>query len=614
MKIRIALAVVISAALVGGGFIFATLQPAALGTNNSQNASLFGKLHGFKPGAKVVYNIFPEEGKSASGAFVIDKDGTLNLPPYNLYNASGKELNYALEIDEGAAKPLNVTLNLKAGDGKIGVDMKGLSALSDVKLNGHTTRADWAGLLKDPMGGDFGDIDKKEGFRVAFFNNNSIMNDAEGKNPKIIEVLAAPGGGTLFPPINEYSTPYGCNDGYDTQVDYSFCDDDAMDQQIQNIVDNYVTALMMMTHQFTAVMAAQVYAIAPMLDAKAQLESQLQFRAMVAEANKDYQPSEMMCEFGTFVRDMTNSEENSAYQKLALNDILMGYYSDLHYTSGTEGQITDIKARLRQFRTVYCDVSDNNNGLNFLCDHDQAIPTVGAGGADPNRLNSDIEYGKTIDNKLTLDFDLAYAHRPPGTVSAPPTADEEDAVALARNLYWPEVLPPGQAEELPKIFDKYLDARRIFAMSNIAHNSYASIIGLKSKSPPSKTTGANGAAADALSGGNYMQAMLRNFGMENEDIVALLGEYPSYYAQMEVLTKKIYQQPDFYTNLYDKPANVKRISATMQALQIMQGRDFYESALRRELLTSLMVEEALAKHVDRINGLAVSDMKNLQRP
>jgi hypothetical protein len=158
-------------------------------------------------------------------------------------------------------------------------------------------------------------------------------------------------------------------------------------------------------------------------------------------------------------------------------------------------------------------------------------------------------------------------------------------------------------KSLQQDFADYQNSRGLIAAMGVAHDSFASIAGMKSKTVP---------GIGAASGWNFMKSMMRDFGLADADIDQLLGQYPSYYAQMEVLTKKIYQRPDFYTNLYDKPTNVKRISDAMTAIQIMQQRDFYESRLRNEMLTSMLVEQALAKHVESINGQVVSDIKNLQ--
>jgi hypothetical protein len=52
-----------------------------------------------------------------------------------------------------------------------------------------------------------------------------------------------------------------------------------------------------------------------------------------------------------------------------------------------------------------------------------------------------------------------------------------------------------------------------------------------------------------------------------------LGERPSKNAIVEVLTKKIPQNPTFYTKLYESPTNVERIGAMQDAVGLyMLGR------------------------------------------
>ena len=69
---------------------------------------------------------------------------------------------------------------------------------------------------------------------------------------------------------------------------------------------------------------------------------------------------------------------------------------------------------------------------------------------------------------------------------------------------------------------------------------------------------------------------------------------------MEVLTKKLYQNPSFYTELYDKPANVERKRVALQAIDLMQKRDIYQSLLRSESILSLMLETDVMAEQDSI--------------
>src|SRR5690606_22986449 len=90
-------------------------------------------------------------------------------------------------------------------------------------------------------------------------------------------------------------------------------------------------------------------------------------------------------------------------------------------------------------------------------------------------------------------------------------------------------------------------------------------------------------------------------GTNEDEIFELIGEQPSYYAQLEILTKKIYQNPDFYANLYDKPANVERKSTALKAIDLMLDRAMYESQLRREMVLSVLLSSRLRKYFRDVN-------------
>ncbi len=121
--------------------------------------------------------------------------------------------------------------------------------------------------------------------------------------------------------------------------------------------------------------------------------------------------------------------------------------------------------------------------------------------------------------------------------------------------------------------------RQLIALRNVAQNSFNRV---------AASRGTGGASTNT-----YMQNILRELGMSaNESTTYLSNDTgsPSYNAQMEILTKKIYQNPNFYTNLMDKPANVDRQIAAIDAIGLMQDRDMYQSLERQELLLSLLLE------------------------
>ncbi len=334
----------------------------------------------------------------------------------------------------------------------------------------------------------------------------------------------------------------------------------------------WVASLMMMAEQFTANMAMQVQGIGMLLDAKDQLETQRSMQRKAVEAHKDYQPSEQMCTFGTFSRDLVATERSANLTRNALSTEVLQRELGNGDTKGVS-MVSDSLSRINQFRKRFCDTSDNANGLKNLCRNQNPPKEL---------INADINFTRTIDSKLSLDIKMT---------DQDVTQDEEAVFALIDNLFAHDPMPrvPADLLERRNFEYQYMNLRSIVAMRGIARNSLASIIALKTATP-------NREAAQTAA--PYMKALMRDFGLQDEEIKKLLGENPSYYAQMELLTKKMYQSPAFYTNLYDKPANVKRIRAAMKAVKLMQERDTQAAIQRREMLMSMILELRLREQAD----------------
>ena len=130
----------------------------------------------------------------------------------------------------------------------------------------------------------------------------------------------------------------------------------------------------------------------------------------------------------------------------------------------------------------------------------------------------------------------------------------------------------------------YLGLRSVTARRNVAQNSFNSIAALKTKHEESPNV-------------EYMRAILQNLGIEPtaENYMELLGENPSYYAQLEALSKRMYQNQNFYASLYDKPENVERTGVALKAIDLMLDRERFESRLRQEMLISVLLSTKLVK-------------------
>lgn len=347
-------------------------------------------------------------------------------------------------------------------------------------------------------------------------------------------------------------------------------------------------ALMLMAEQLTVTGMQQVQIIGSFFDAKHQLETQRLLQQLTAEAHKDYQPSEGLCTFGTSVRSLASSERaaNLAQEVIAERNLSR----QLRNSEGLSGAILedgkpylsqDRASRAVTFVERFCDRTDNNKTLDVYCKDTDAPPEM---------LNRDIDYTRSVENKLTLDLDF-YSQG-----NENPSDDEASIFALGANLYGHDVIPYIDANTLLGFKagrsmsgeSQLMDARALNAKRSVAQNSFAAITGMR--------------AAGTAEAQPYLYKMVAELGVPEDDLEKLLGKNPSYFAQMEILTKKALQNPVFYTELYDKPANVDRKGAVLQAVALMQDRDIYNSLLRSEAILSVLLDTMLQKEHDDIAG------------
>ncbi len=235
---------------------------------------------------------------------------------------------------------------------------------------------------------------------------------------------------------------------------------------------------------------------------------------------------------------------------------------------------------MKQFIDKFCDKTDNAKTLDAIC----------TASTKPEQRNRDIDYTRSVENKLTLDIDFyTKGHENP-------SQDEENIFALGANLYGHDIMPQIDPNTLGKPgpdepFDTemfLMDFRALSAKRSVAQNSFAAITGMK--------------AAGTAESQPYLYKMVAELGVPEEDLEKLLGKNPSYFAQMEILTKKALQNPVFYTELYDKPVNVDRKGAVLQAIGLMQDRDIYKSLIRSEAVLSVMLESMLKDEQDRVTA------------
>ncbi len=338
-------------------------------------------------------------------------------------------------------------------------------------------------------------------------------------------------------------------------------------------------ALQDFTKQMSAIAMHQAYMIGTFFDAQNQLQTQRLYQELQVQAHKDYQPSQDFCTFGTNVRSLAASETISRFNTLALNNRQMKRHLGNKYSEAAESRNSDLSSRWQQFTTTYCNKQDNG------WDKDEPDKTGLAPfctSTDPKRHNIDIDYTRLVENPRTIDVSF---YDDSGT-----NETEQDIMALSSNLFGH--LPIVRPSDLSS-FDaqkKYFSYRSLASKRNVAESSFNAIVGLKAS---------GSSKADQAKTREFMAAIMQELGYtydsdpKKDEIYKTIGENPSYYAQLEILAKKIYQNPDFFAGLYDKPANVARKSVAMKAIELMLDRAIYESQTRQEMTLSVLLSTQL---------------------
>ena len=584
MKIKLRKAIILTAVIAAVGaagmFVYGDKLVSA-----DRSSDTIVSLRNFVPGSLVSYEIFKDGKTLGKGKKSLGQDGELKLSvPVAEKDEDKSILTYNMMVSHpqqqvSSETPSSMSMMLKVNQetGEVTYSGSGLQEFSDVSISDGKTKkegsADWAGIFAGTEVPDNLDDKNKRLLQLAF-NDYNLQNDANNNSSPVIEVIFGDSSGSSAAAVQA----------------------------------RWTRALAFMTEEFSAVMMQQAQILGSFFDAKFQLETQRKMQELMARAHKDYHPSEQICRLGTFVKSLAHSERQYENEIRAFNEALMNQMLAVQNDSAAEGYKTEYRAKLDQFTTTHCYPRDNNDGLDLLCDG-----LTAAGAPARERFNKDINFFLTLEKPLTVDVNML-----DGTL----TPDEEDLLALAQNLYFPDVFEEAIDERLSIDVRSHYKTRSFAARMNVAHNSFVNIVGMKSSAPEGQTTAAYGAwpaniipptvtTLDEDTGWTFMKAFIRELApaWTDDQIHEYLGERPSYYAQMDVLTKKIYQSPHFYTNLYDKPANVDRIGAALDAIALMSMRDRFDSSLRREMLTAMLVEDALDEHVE---GLTVRIFKNIQ--
>ena len=365
-------------------------------------------------------------------------------------------------------------------------------------------------------------------------------------------------------------------------------------------------SLMLLTSQLTTVGIQQVQMIGSFFDAKHQLETQQLFQRLTAKAHKDYHPSEGLCAIGTSTKSLAQSQRIADLTQVALTKRSMDRTLNSRFTIASTGEGSDRYNRMDQFINVFCNPEDNASGLGLNSENPNPDSLCPAGGIK-EQYNMDVDYSSAIENKLTLDIDMTSGSGGPagggGTGGAGNvTPDEQNIFALHANLIGnkisypiPQLLLGDGYGNMRDLMSSHIRKRSVAAKRSVAQNSLSSITAMR----------ASGSGESAP----FLKAVVRELGVGPGETELYLGGNPSYFAQMEVLTKKLYQNPSFYADLYDKPTNVERKGVAMQAIAIMQDRDIYDSLLRSEAVLATLLESLMRDEHVRVTR-DLSSIKN----
>lgn len=333
-------------------------------------------------------------------------------------------------------------------------------------------------------------------------------------------------------------------------------------------------AMMDMTEQLTASAMMQMMAIGAFLDAKHQLETQQLFQKLAARAHKDFHSSTELCTMGTIARGLGHTSRNAEATAIIMAQRSQGRQMGNANVNAAAGPDIDRRGRIDTLKKHFCYTADNDLGLESLCGQD----------APAESINKDVDFTRTVYNPLTIDVDFSDGQETP---------DEIAVLALSNNLYAHETFPQLFSSLLTQSDnqDILVDLRSVVAKRSVAEHSFNSIVGMKA---------AGSAASESKA--PYLNVVLEQLGVPSDEAEEILGERPSYHAQMELLTKTLYQNPQFYTALYDTPGNLDRKAAALRAISLMQDMDKFKSRLRNEAALSMFLEMSITRYQEDIEN------------
>ena len=313
------------------------------------------------------------------------------------------------------------------------------------------------------------------------------------------------------------------------------------------------------------------------MDAQEKVRSQGALQAGAAEAARNYLPSEQLCRYASLSQSLAADDTKMRVTQMSLANSSIRRDLGTKNSTAQAGAASDRNARMTEYIKEYCDTARGN--LDLMCGGNPQR-TFGSVARD-TRFDKDINFTRTIEGVTTVESDFINA----GNIKP----GDQDVVALSSNLYGSRQMSGRVPETMMK--DRsgqnvYFQTRSVSAARNVAQNSYAAITAMKSQGSTNTRP--------------FIKALMTELGVQDESMTAGLSEKPSYFTQMEFLTKKIFQSPTFFVNLMEGKTNVARQSDAMEGIELMQDRDIYNSMRRSEMLLALMIQLESRKALDDV--------------
>ena len=354
------------------------------------------------------------------------------------------------------------------------------------------------------------------------------------------------------------------------------------DRYLDNLWPLIESKIVAVTNEINKAVVRQTSSRGSFIDAQNNNKTASSLQSAGASTAGSYINSEALCRFATLSQGLASSEAktdfikfSAAKQSMDRQLLTSGMPSSANTAKSKDGkegvsrgQSADKQARWEKYVTTFCDPDDygQGSGSSGVCQTSSYI-----------QYNKDINFADSFGDPLTLDI-----------VSSGTTKDAESIEALSNNLYahdlvnnLPQVTSGSETDGMSAEMRKYMLLRSVIAKRAIAENSFSSITALKAKGSPSSA--------------KFTQNLMRELGISEDQAKRFVGDNPSYYAQMEALTRKLYETPVFYANLMDNPKNVLRQQNAMKSLELMQQRDMYKSIQRSEMLMATLLEIYLSR-------------------